>query len=111
MKKVLPWLSILPVAALLWPVVKNEFYPKARTIFRQMYTYTNNQRREDRKERRAWEKTVDARFDRLDSCFKALNDTVYADKRYGRLVDEALATVESRVNYMIWKARRDSTGK
>ena len=94
MKKVLPWLSLIPALALVW----------------QMWTYTNNQRREDRKERRAWEKTVDVRLTRIDSCFQALYDTVYTDKRYGRIVDEALATVESRVNYMIWKARQDSGG-
>lgn len=81
MKKFLPWLSCIPALGLVW----------------QMWTYSNNVRREDRKERKAWEKTVDVRFTRIDSCFKALHDTVYFDKIYNRVMDEALAQAEGRI--------------
>jgi len=92
-KRILPWLSLLPVAALLW----------------QMWTYTNNQRREDRKERRAWEKTVDVRLAGIDSTVKALKDTVYFDKIYRRIMDEALATAEARI-YRLRHPLPDSGG-
>jgi hypothetical protein len=80
-KKVLPWLSCIPAFGLVW----------------QMWTYSNNVRREDRKERKAWEKTVDLKLATIDSCVRALKDTVYADKLYAALVDRALATAESQI--------------
>lgn len=92
MKKFLPLLGLVPALALVW----------------QVYVYQNNQRREDRKERQAWKQYVEMRFNRVDSCFKALHDTVYFDKTYNRIVDEAVATAESRVAYLMRRAREDT---